>query len=283
MNDMNNINNNNINSKKINKIFLIIGIVVGVLIILGVVASFIINITLPSNNDYTLDDDVIENVTTTNPVSNEDKQLKECSVKPIQIEGKTEAEKALNKVKCMKSWDYFNNGNTSSDKLSDYDKVSTVLYNLGYFKEEYFPEEGCIITKETIDKQMGNLFLNVNYNPLMFDGNNCLPFSFDYDSQKNYYIVKNNLGGCGDGGFVVDKIYDERSDNNKLTFKTKVLWMGYTVSYLDTNNFKEIEGSENISYEEALSKYDSYANIYSWTFVKNESGEYVFDNIKKLK
>ena len=287
-NNINNVGANNSKDNKKSKAPIIVIIVV-IVIIIGVLAFSMIyfsNNSKDKNNNLTKENN---NVLTTNG----DSKSNECNVKPINITGLSKAEESFNKLTgwTVSGWDYINDGNASSEDLSTYYKVSTALYNLGYFEDSVYDkvtEEGCTLSKKTIDKEINNLFLNPNYNASEFMGNDCLSLTFEYNQKSEFYNVRSAAtGGCGDSGGYVQKIYDDEEKDDSLTFKTKVLMYSPDgISYIDLNNeFKTVTENipDDVTYDNAIDKYEEYANIYEWIFVKNNDGNYVFDKVTRLK
>ncbi len=294
VNDMNNINtskdNSNNKKSKNNKkiIFIIIGVVVTVLVLLGCLSLYISSIT------YTVDDDYSNSTEDIPTMSNQNtnKNKKECNISSITISGNSEAEKALKKLTgwTIEGYDYSSDGNKTSNELDTYFKVSTALYNLGYFEEKNYDSiSDCTLSKTVLDNKIFDLFKNTEYNPEEFSGNNALPYVFKYDKKNKIYSIDNIGGGTGSEGEYIQKVYDETKSDNKLTFKTKVLYGTHDLDELSNldfdNNFKNITSNipDDVTYENVIDKYDSYANIYQWTFVKNNNEEYVFDNIRRIK
>lgn len=277
-------NNQSINSephkndkKNNNNIYLIIVIILGILIILYVFIKIMINVI---DNSY---DSSNRNITDADYLNNE------CKVEPITIEGFSEAEKAYNKVTKGGSGSlgtYYSVKSINANEVDTYTKVSQALYLLGYFEDNAYNAVGlgCNLTKSKIDNTIKRVYSDINYSPSEFIGNNCLPFKFDYDSQEELYKLTTIDNGCGDGGDYIDEIYDEKIERNILTFKTKVLMYGDNkIYYYRDNDLIKIENSNAVNRNSILVIYNDYANVYEWTFVKNIDGEYVFDNIKRIK
>ncbi len=287
-NEQNNVNDSNANNfNNIKSKVPIIIIILMIIIIIGMLAFILYYFNSNSNkknNGSTKEKNI---VSTTNGISNE------CNVQSIKITGSSKAEELFNKLTgwTVSGWDYINDGNASSEDLSTYYKVSTALYNLGYFDDSVYDkvnEEGCVLSKEIIDKEINNLFSNSNYNASLFTGNDCLQLSFEYNDKSKFYSVRISMaGGCGDSGGYAQKIYDDEEKDDSLTFKTKVLMFSIDgISYIDLNNeFKTIVENipDDVTYDNAIDKYEEYANIYEWTFVKNNDGNYVFDKVTRLK
>ncbi len=215
--------------------------------------------------------------------------LNECTFNHITPKGSTLSEKNLNKIVGWTNGGFdYTLGNISSSKLDTYYKISTVLYNLGYFSNNNL--NNCVIKKSTIDKEMSNLFKDTKYNPEEFLGNDALPYEFKYDKKNKIYRIYNVGGGTGSEGYYIQKVYDEERVDNILKFKVKVLFVSAyygEISNIDeNNNFKTIEENieiDNTYQNKIFDKYDSYANIYEYTFEKNKNGEYVFDYIERIK
>lgn len=242
-----------------------------------------------NNNKKANDNEIIEKTT----IAQNDNNINYCDVKKITIEGSTDAEKLLNGLEgwTVGGWNYASLGNVDSSNLDDSIKINAALYNLGYFENDVYYTisnniDGCILSKEDLDEMIKSLFKDSNYSMDEYSGFECVNLSFNYDNNNGYVNVKTtNEGGCGSSGSYLEEIYDEVKTDDKITFKIKVLYGSYDgIEYLDSSNkFVLIQNSSDTMYNEALDKYSDYANIYEWTFIKNNDGNYTFDKIIKLK
>jgi len=287
------MNNNIVNQKEKNKKLIILGICFSVMLAIVLVLTFVLD-TWQSEDKTTSKPNVnvegqeeTENNNDENQTNEETtEELLECKISKRQVTGNSESEKVLTRLNgyAFGFWSYTDYSNVSAKDIESSKKLTSVMYELGLFEENYTIDEPCYISKKEVDTTLKTLYADITYEPTEFTGSYCYPLVFTYNSDQEYYKVESTLDyGCGVASAYSEQIYDEVITDNKLEFKTRVLYASVDgVSYINSNN--ELENIAGSQYTETpLETYGTYANIFKWTFIKNETGQYVFDKIEKIK
>ncbi len=259
-------------------------IVILIILVVGLYLGYIIK-----NRDKTKKDNKINTI-----------NINYCNVKEISGTSIPDAEKLL-----VDKYIYFSapglygtdesflgNSSVSAKELDTKTKMSITLLQLGYNSYDSIDDD-CYLSKSTIDNAMNDLFSDVSYDLSEFEGVDCVPIKYEFSSDKNVYLLTKVNGDCGGGmNKYIYSINNEKEENNIFTFDLKILNMDPgNIYYYDSNNSIKSISITNELYDEyinsddekILNKYEEYANIYEWTFVKNNDGNYVFDKVTRLK